>query len=361
MMNSLRSIFSKSKFIFPLLFLLMLFGAVSYDIRSKKRILIVHSYNTDYEWVNDINVGLDRGFKGIDNTLIKYHYMDTKRFPDPRSKEKASINAIGEINRWKPDVVVTIDDDAQLLVGTQFIDKPDVDIVYAGIQNSSEGYGYVDAENVTGIREDVVLRPLFEAISQSKGVEEEGKSALRIYHLSDTSSYSASVVDRVRGFQWNPHELVSSKEYVFFDDWKKGILEANETADLIYLTNYHTLKQRPLPGQEGDAGITLPSVPSGEVMQWALANSELPIVGSWSFLVQDGGMLSMAMSGFEQGEVAAKLARLAASGEELPLEQRHVTNQQVLVVLREKAIQKQKWRLPNLYTSFARSTGNYYE
>lgn len=72
-------------------------------------------------------------------------------------------------------------------------------------------------------------------------------------------------------------------------------------------------------------------------------------------------MLSMAMSGFEQGEVAAKLARLAASGEELPLEQRHVTNQQVLVVLREKAIQKQKWRLPNLYTSFARSTGNYYE
>jgi len=355
-----RSILAKSKFVFPLLFLLMLFGAVSYDIRSKKRILVIHSYSTNYAWVNDINVGLDRGFKDIENTLIKYHYMDTKRFPDPRSKEKASINAVAEINRWKPDVVITIDDDAQFLVGTKFIDHPDIDVVYAGIQNSSEGYGYTAASNVTGIREDVVLRPLFETISQSKGVDQEDQAKLRIYHLSDTSSYSASVVNRVRSFKWAPHELVSSQEYVFFEDWKKGILEANDSADLIYLTNYHTLKQSPGPGSAGE-DVTLPSVPSKEVMRWALANSDLPIVGSWSFLVQDGGMLSMAMSGYEQGEVAATLARLAASGEQLPIEQRHVTNQQVLVVLREKAIERYRWKLPDLYTSFARATGNYYE
>ena len=338
----------------------MMFGAVSHDIRAKKRILIVHSYNTDYAWVKDINVGLDRGFSGIEDALIKTHYMDTKRFSDSQSKEKASINAMAEIRRWRPDVLVTIDDDAQLLVGTQFIDHPDIDLVYVGIQNSSESYGYTAASNVTGIREDVVLGPLRETISQSKGLQQEGHARLRIYHLSDTSSYSASVVSRVRNFEWKPHELISSREYVFFDDWKQGILEANAKADVIYLTNYHTLKQRPDQGLDGE-DVVLPSVPSQEVMAWALAHSDLPIVGSWSFAVEDGGMLSMAMSGYEQGEVAANLARIAARGEVLPMEQRHVTNKQVLVVLRDKVMQRHGWTLPDLYTSFARATGNYYE
>ena len=72
-------------------------------------------------------------------------------------------------------------------------------------------------------------------------------------------------------------------------------------------------------------------------------------------------MLSMAMSGYEQGEVAANLARIAARGEVLPMEQRHVTNKQVLVVLRDKVMQRHGWTLPDLYTSFARATGNYYE
>ena len=52
--------------------------------------------------------------------------------PRSRQQREAAISALNLIDRWGPDVIVTIDDDAQILVGTKFVDDPDVSIVMQG-------------------------------------------------------------------------------------------------------------------------------------------------------------------------------------------------------------------------------------
>ena len=45
-----------------------------------------------------------------------------------------------------------------------------------------------------------------------------------------------------------------------------------------------------------------------EVVAWTEANSKLPLIGLNSYYAEDGGMLSIAASPYEQGEVAANMA-----------------------------------------------------
>ncbi|HEO65297.1 MAG TPA: hypothetical protein ENI73_05420, partial [Spirochaetes bacterium] len=85
---------------------------------NKPRVLILHSYYTDYSWVRDINEGLDRVFKKYSYN-IRYHYMDTKRHTDNNFKIKAGLTVIKMIESWKPDVILSIDDNAQQMAFKQ--------------------------------------------------------------------------------------------------------------------------------------------------------------------------------------------------------------------------------------------------
>ena len=134
----------------------ILVSGISSSIRQKKRILFCTVITRNMHGrvtLRSVEAPIDVGNRGT----IRYHYMDTKRFPDPNSKEKAKISALNLIDRWGPDVIVTIDDDAQILVGTKFVDDPDVSIVYAGVNNDPARYGYFKANNVYGVKENLVL------------------------------------------------------------------------------------------------------------------------------------------------------------------------------------------------------------
>lgn len=45
-----------------------------------------------------------------------------------------------------------------------------------------------------------------------------------------------------------------------------------------------------------------------DVLKWTTPRLKIPDIGCWGFFVEDGGMMSVAVSPYEQGEEAAKMA-----------------------------------------------------
>ena len=349
----------------PIVFSGILVYSISTSINSKKKVFILHSYHPEYAWVRDLNLAWKRTISNKDLSVpgekymnVRYFYMDTKRYPSKISKLKSASAAIETINSWNPDILVAFDDDAQEFVAKKYIDRDGLSIVYAGVNNPISTYGYNSAKNVYGIREHVILRPLLNALDLRNGTS--WAPPLRIAHISDRSIFSSSISRTIREFNWSPHTLVSSDECESFDEWKKAIFRANLAADVIYIPNYHTLSS--------DNGVSAPSsdgkvkrtVEGSDVIAWTLKNAKIPLIGRSDFLVEDGGMLSVGSSPYEQGEKAANLVISLSKGENIPLKNRHLHNKDVIVAIRKSQYNFWKWTLPRVYISYARATANYF-
>ncbi len=96
-------------------------------------------------------------------------------------------------------------------------------------------------------------------------------------------------------------------------------------------------------------------------MAWTEKASRIPVIGINSFNVEDGGMISIGVSPFEQGEVAARMAqkiieqRIRAST--IPMRK----NSQYIVAIREVSLKIRNMELPAIYEAFGRATENYIE
>jgi hypothetical protein len=105
-------------------FMLITLALFGWYNMSKPRILVLHSYDKDYAWTRDVNVGLMRGFKTRFLYQVNWYYMDTKRHPSPEFKKSAGIAARNVIKSTQPDVVIAVDDDAQEYAAKYFINDP---------------------------------------------------------------------------------------------------------------------------------------------------------------------------------------------------------------------------------------------
>jgi hypothetical protein len=133
-----------------MLITLFLFGWYN---MSKPSILILHSYDKDYPWVRDINIGLNRVLNNKYLYQVRWYYMDTKRHPYDNYKESAGIAARNLIEQTQPDVVIAMDDDAQKFVTQFFKNHPKIKIVFGGVNREVKDYGFDQSNNVTGILE----------------------------------------------------------------------------------------------------------------------------------------------------------------------------------------------------------------
>jgi hypothetical protein len=94
-------------------------------------------------------------------------------------------------------------------------------------------------------------------------------------------------------------------------------------------------------------------------MGWTEAHAAVPVISFNAFTTEDGGMLAIGTSPYEQGEVAATLAlqvalhgRAAAS---LPV----TASQQFTVAMSGARMRARRFVLPRVYEAAAR-TGNQY-
>lgn len=338
-----------------ILFSLYFCGFLVYANIQKPRILILHSYDKEYAWSRDVSKGVHRILDKYPQYSIKWHYMDTKRRTTERYKKTAAAAAISLIKRWEPHVLIAIDDNAQSLVATKFIDYEFPQIVFSGVNGTREKYGYDKAKNVTGILERLELNAIKDLVTKIST-----KKQIRIALVTDHSPTSTLVHKEVEFYpNWKPAKIVYMKDAKTFDEWKTAIKHANKVADILLFTNYHTVARSESKKEK---------VPPGELIKWTMRNTSLPNIGGWGFFVEDGGMISTGVSPFEQGEEAAKLAVMIIE-KNLERNQEKIiqasdipykTTRQFITYARKSQLDKVGFQLPKVYEAFARATNNYY-
>jgi ABC-type uncharacterized transport system substrate-binding protein len=333
--------------ILPILISIFIISLLVFLVKTnlgKPRVLILHSYALDFSWVADINEGILRELKKKPYS-IRWHYMDTKRHPTVEYMEKAGVNARAVIKSWKPDIVLAIDDNAQKYVAAHFKNDPNIKIVFTGVNASVKTYGYDKAKNATGVLERIPFKAFREVFTQ---ILPPGKN--RIVHISDASTTSILIHKELEHVSWKPLKLVKSFQCETFDQWKQSIKKAHEIGDVLLITHYHTIKDK--------NGKTIKPT---DIIKWTEPRLKIPDIGCWGFFVEDGGMMAVAVSPYEQGEVAAKMAvdiiENGTSPDKIPIKLNH----QFVIYIREKGIKSRKIKLPNLIEAFARATNHYYE
>jgi len=319
---------------------------VAYNLH-KPRVLVLHSYDLTYPWTREVDVGVRRALEDRSHFAVRWFYMDTKRHPWKEFRQKMGLSARQSIDRWKPDVIIAVDDDAQEFVTRHYVNHPDIRVVFAGVNGGVEPYGYVGAGNVTGILERKDLPALKQALLALQW-QRPATGPLRVVHIGDTSSSVEHDDHHMREFDWRPLVSLPSRKSGTFDDWKKAVLEVQDKTDFIITTNYRKIRR-------GAASNAL--VPPAEVVAWTLANSRVPVVGTNGFFVEDGGELAIGTSPFEQGEVAARMAIKLIEGQaarDIP----HASTRQFVVYMRSARLHRRGMELPPLYEAFARATNN---
>ncbi len=330
-------------------------GFLLYYNMNKKTILVLQSYNTDYAWVRDVDEGIKRAVAKENAGLnILYHYMDTKNHPDDPSKKKAAEIAKEIIRITKPNVVVSVDDDAQNFVMKEYNNDPSMVNVFAGVNAKAEKYGYTTATNVTGILERIPIegiKEFVEVIAKQKGI----KTPVRIAHVADDSKVVKSDDTNMHEYpNWAPMKFVKSQFANTFSEWKEIIKNADKSMDIMLISNYRKV-------YEDKEKKKL--VPFKEVMKWAYENSPIPIIGINGFVTEDGAAISIGASPFEQGEVSMTMAIDIAKGRkkvgELPIQ----TAEQFIVLIHQGRLAEKFSNkgvvLPRIYEAFARATSKY--
>jgi ABC-type uncharacterized transport system substrate-binding protein len=103
-------------------------------------------------------------------------------------------------------------------------------------------------------------------------------------------------------------------------------------------------------------------VDPAELVKWTEdATPKIPVIGTNGFYVEDGGMIALATSPFEQGEVAARMAVQILEKKKDPKSIPVQSTQEFIVYMRADRIRSNNFHTPRVYESFARAMNNYYE
>lgn len=272
---------------YPSLLCILLLWLAPSTVLAVDRILVVHSYHKGYEWTDDIQNGIDRALsdRPYDIHII---YMDTKRHTDVSWMIEAGKRALDEVKTFKPDIVITTDDNAQKYFAKELSTQPDSPrIVFCGVNAPLKEYGFPN-DKATGfigrshltatMKLAVALRPQIKRVTF---LSDNGISSRNAYDFYKTLDIPVKVVDYIN---------VSN-----FAQWQSAVLKANQDSDAILVTMYHTIKY---------ASNDVVSMEPGKVMRWTVQNSKVPILGVYPFTIKDGAMMGICSSGKEHGYMA---------------------------------------------------------
>ena len=262
---------------------------------APKKVLLVHSYHKEYEWVAGITRGVRRALGGH-NVDLQLFYMDAKRRNGEPWRYQAGAMAKEVVAQWRPDVVIAADDDAQQYFARDFAGASWPLVVFCGVSEPPESYGY-PAKNITGILE----RPHFAAsLSLLRRIV---PGVRRIAVMTDNSATSRGALEYMKN-ETAGFDIISWSQPGTLEQWRQQVQVAGKAADALAVYMYHTV------GQRG----TAQNVEPRQLMSWTVANARVPVVGFFTFAMDDGALCGMVESGAEHGYEAGQISLQVLAG-----------------------------------------------
>ena len=276
-----------------------LFSCSNNGSKPALKVLIVHSYHEGWGWGQGVQRGIVEGLsrKGYTEARdyeLKTFYMDTKvTYTTTEQIEQRAEKAIDLIGEFQPDIVFVNDDDAMKYVAVEYVDRyPDegLPFVFCGVNIDPTIYDPVESldapgGSITGLLERI---PYYQAFSLGKRIL---PGAAKIVVLADPSSSSTFVLNAFQERYLDvvpdsPMEVIGPFQLTTFQEWKDTVNEYQTKADFLGIINYHQLRD--------EAGNVVPSL---EVMNWTVQNSQLPEICVLTSHVEDGFLVAAGASG----------------------------------------------------------------
>jgi len=190
--------------------------------------LFISSYHKGYAWSD----GVERGLRVTlaEKCELKQLDMDTKRHKDEESKKKAALQAKQLIETWKPDVVITADDNAAKYIIQPFFKNHAIPFVFCGVNWNVDGYGF-PYKNTTGIVEVAPIDALFDKAQNIQGAIQRA-----IYIGADTLTEKKNLSRFERAAK--KHKIALDSRLVSTtEDWLVAYQEAQDYDFIIMGSN----------------------------------------------------------------------------------------------------------------------------
>ncbi len=222
-------------------------GGTQRPAKAAKKIFYLNSYHESYGTSPQILAGIRESLAGK-NVQLHVFYLDAKRLRAEDQLAAKVTEALAQMRKFGPDLVIASDDDAVKRVVVPHLKGRHTPVVFCGVNWSAEPYG-LPAGNVTGMVEVV---PVAKTIRTVKTHYPQVKKLFVLSENSVSEKKNRQFLDATF------RRLGLETEYGLVDDfsaWKDAFRRANREADLIYLpTNgaiqgWHEAEARQFVGQ----------------------------------------------------------------------------------------------------------------
>ena len=284
--------------------LLILVFTAPLQAQDVRKVLVLHSYNTDYQWTRDVDAGIRSALaEGNDGAIIGYtEYLDVRHF---RSPEYLAMRASGLASKYAEidfDGIIVSDDMAFEFM-REYRDGlfGSVPLVFAGINGGSPGL-LAGFEKVTGVVEGISVSETLAFIYSTFDKE------IRLYILADSTTTGQ------RNLAWVLDELGRADR----DPEPQIRIVRNATPNDLRRINGHEK-----PGGRSAVALLIgalfetdgTSMPFDRAKQLAPELlSAIPIVTMWDFYLGDGILGGRVTRGRIQGQRAGEMMVRIVSG-----------------------------------------------
>jgi len=199
--------------------MLILFGSYFPLTAMAEKCLYISSYHQGYAWSD----GVERGIRSVleGKCEIRQFNMDTKRNKQPEYIKKTGLKAKQLIDSWKPDIVITADDNAAKYVIQAHYKNHEIPFVFCGVNWTADEYGF-PYNNVTGMVEVAPIYPLLEKV---KELIPEARKAIYIGADTLTEKKNQARFEKALSKQ---DILLDSALTVTMDDWLDAYTRAQQ-------------------------------------------------------------------------------------------------------------------------------------
>lgn len=316
----------------------LLIGSLVISVANETpRIMVLHSYSTGYVWTNLVNQSLKSAYeKSKFDVKIRYFYMNTRDLAYRENAPTIEQNFVDTVRAFEPRVIIAVDDAAQRIISRHYLNHPDIDIVFAGVNYSVEDYDYAGAANITGIFEHKPVAALKKIVAELDHLQADlqatnaaaaaSESASSMLFLADDSTSSRNNAAFLAQQDWGGIDYRGARHVGTFADWQQFIIDESARYDYLLVSGYRQLLDT--------AGAR---VDSERVATWTQTNSRAALIGMNVFNSEDGVLLSVGVSPHEQGALAYRMALDIIRGD-APFDMPYREPQRYIIALSENAL-----------------------
>ena len=280
------------------------------------RIFMVNSYHPEYFWSARQSQGIKDALSGL-KVVSQEYFMDSKRHSDEEWLVQQKEICMAEIAKFKPDLILTGDDNATRTIATHFMGQS-LPVVFYGVNAEPEIYGLVaegrrqtPGGNVTGVLErhhfNLAIHKL-ETLCHVNNIP-----LTKLYLLTDDCYTSIKLFELLRSEPWEFEiERIFLPPVGDFAQYQRLIDQLNHLGNAIFIYNLQTI--RDVDGKYVDCR---------DILAWTRPQLKIPSVTFHQKYIEEGLLFGLLVSGYNQAFHAglqAKKILLGTPPGEIPIE-----------------------------------------